>query len=380
LFTGRGFGRAIIKKEAKMRRKGMITILAMVLLVAGWCGVGWAKDTVRAEVTESEAIVTPNGLAEGTIHVVYTVNAWAFTPGFFNSFDLSLDIAARSGSPETAYPLTLNLTQKQSGDASLELTPTTANFGVNGPGAVGSTGVTVTIPSGAPDADETTLTGVLQLEASPGSGNNAHLDTITTIVVKVILMHPTACLKVVDFITDQDFTRMLATATASTPIEVKVKNGNIQNTNPPQLSDNILIANNCGDAQTFDLQIALDSRFETSPARNPGNAVFTYQTTGIYEEPTTSLDSFGAGTPQGQQLCLGNVTVPAGQTFLATVHMRIGSNVTTALPEDGTFDFLAAVWETDPTACSSGTYLWLAGPNPAPVQLPFTVTVQGNSK
>ena len=41
-----------------MRGKGIVTVLALALVMAGWSGMGWAKDTVKAEVTEPEAIVT----------------------------------------------------------------------------------------------------------------------------------------------------------------------------------------------------------------------------------------------------------------------------------------------------------------------------------
>ena len=361
-----------------MKTSKVITVLVLSLLVTMTAVSAWASDKVQASVTTTSpsAVVTPNGMAVGTIHVVYTVNAYQFTPGSFGDFDLGLSILNASGNPETTYPLTLKLVQKQRGADNLFLTPTADSFAVAGNSWSGSTTVSVAIPADPDNEDGTTLTGTLQIEADGlldknGKPTNPQLNTNTTVVVKVVLLHPTACLKMANFVTDTDFFNPIDVMV----VNLKEKSGvtKVNSTNPGQLSNNILIVNNCGTDQQLDLKISLDSCFETSPSGNPGQAVFTYLTIGEVDEESFDISAFGAKTGQGQNLCLSALTVPADQTLLATVHMGvIKGTLAGYLPADSTFDFSANIYDSGSNNCTTGSLNALADLNPTELSIPFT--------
>jgi len=212
------------------------------------------------------------------------------------------------------------------------------------------------------------LVGNLQLETLP---QGSKLDTVTTVQVHIRLAWPTACLKVYDFVTSQDLSNQV------TMLQVKLfKNGphagETSSTQPyPQLSDNILVVNTCPTPESFDLLITLDPDFQITP--NPhGNSVFTYLKVGTADPSTFNAGSFGTGTANGSNLCVGNVTVPAGDTLLATTHVSIGTVPSSSLPSDSDFDFSGTVHLPN-TACV-GALSPLAQPNPAADAIPFTVS------
>src|SRR4030095_4761509 len=189
------------------------------------------------------------------------------------------------------------------------------------------------IPAGVPSADGTELVGNLNMRI-PGSN---HVGTPTSVQVHILLVHPTACLKSYNFITDTDFNSIITLATVNVN-----NNGKVTGTsNPAQFSDNILIANTCGQDETIDLDILLDSRWETNPNNNPGNAVFTYSANGEIDPDTFDIEDFGAQAAQKQNLCLKNVTVPAGKSFLATVHSGVIKGLNVALLGTQPFSFQA---------------------------------------
>ena len=192
------------------------------------------------------------------------------------------------------------------------------------------------------------LVGNFKLEAG------SELKTSTNVKVRITLVHPTACLKVYDFITDAD----LKNTITSTEVGVNKNNGKVTSTNPyGSLSYNLMVVNTCGMPETFDANVALAPSFSTQPNNNPGNAVFTFATAGEIDPTLFAIGSFGLGTPQGQALCLQNVSVPADSTFLATVHMSINKGmVATSLPGGGTgpgtFSGFGATLYTAGLACS----------------------------
>jgi hypothetical protein len=51
--------------------------------------------------------------------------------------------------------------------------------------------------------------------------------------------------------------------------------------------------------------------------------VFTYFTSDYVDPSSFDITTFGNGTPQGENLWLQDVTLPAGDSFLATVHMGL---------------------------------------------------------
>jgi hypothetical protein len=354
------------------------TLALSALLILGLAPLAWSKDAIKSAVTpvgSPAPIMQQNGnpyssgtFAVGTIQLFYTVNAYQFTTGPFASFQLNLTDAHFNTNPATTYPVTLNLTQ--TGSANLTLTPVPNSFSVTGVGWASSSTVLISIPASVPtdpnlNLDGTDLVGNLQLATSP---QGSHLDTVTTIQVHIKLVHPTSCLRVYDFITDEAFT----TTVTYTDVNVNNHTGKVTSTNPfGQLSDDILIVNTCGTNMSFDLKILLDSSFETNPHGNPGNAVFTFMTSGNVDPAAFNIADFGTGTPEHQDLCLTSITVPAGATFLATVHMGvIKGNLASSLPASGSFEFSSEV-RTAGSSCT-GVLNPLATPDPAWAPLAFS--------
>jgi hypothetical protein len=315
-----------------------------VIFAFGMVGAASANDAIQATVTPNPPPtpivmnngtgLTPGTYAIGTIQLFYTVSGFQFPAGQFATFDLGLSVAAGKPNPPTAYPVALTLNQTGS---NLALQPASSTFSVTSVAWNEHTTVTIFIPADAPTADGTDLVGNLQISA-PGV---AHLDTVTTVQVHIKLVHPTACLKLYNFITDEAFTQTVT----STNVNVNNRNGKVTATTPyGQLSDNVLVVNTCSSSESFDVLIALDPWFRTNPSGNPGNAVFTYATTGELDPSAFNILAFGPGTGHGQSLQLTNITVPAGDMFLMTVHMTINKGVLWTGGNAGTFSFSAGLY------------------------------------
>jgi hypothetical protein len=213
-------------------------------------------------------------------------------------------------------------------------------------------------------ADQTDLVGNLKLDAGKDVG------TVTNIQVHIRLVHPTECVKVYNFVTDEDFSMgILSTTSLTVPKEGK-KAGKVTSSQPGQFSDNVLIVNTCATPQSFDLGIGLDSSFSVS---SNGNPVKTYTAAGVFD-----IDDFEAmmtndGAPNGQNLCLQNVTVSGNASFLATVHSKVRDNWPQAsLPNDESFDFTATLYENTNAGCGGAVHSQ-ASPNPTGTSLPFTI-------
>lgn len=352
--------------------------VVMLTIVCGVAATGSAfADAVQAGVTipagqptpvmtENGTGYTPGSYAVGTIQLNYTTVGLTFPTGPFATFQLNLGDFSTSGQTP-AYPVSLALNQV--GGDSLVLTPSQSPLSVSGIGWNSQVLVTISIPSSVAadpalneDGDE--LVAKLQLVA-----NGAHLKTPTDILVKIKLVHPTACLKVYDFITDAS----LANTITSTEVNVN-KQGKVTSTNPyGSLSHNVLVVNTCGTVESFDLRVYLDPWFSTQPNNNPGNAVFTFLTAGEIDPTAFNIASFGAGSGQGQNLCLQNVTVPAGSTFLATVHNSINNGgLASALPGSNVFDGFDSALTTAGASCA-GAAISIATPNPASAPLSFSI-------
>jgi hypothetical protein len=352
-------------------RHTTLAVCAILALVA-MAEPAAANDAVKASVTipagqpapilikSNGTGLTPGTYAIGTIQLYYTIQAFEFPVGPFATFNLGMAIAQGKSNPATLYAVPLTLRQAGS---EITLTPAMSAFSVTSAAWTGSTLVTISIPTGVSNADGTELTGNLQIEA-PGSN---HLDTVTTIQVHITLVHPTACIKLYNFITDKEFIPLAA------PIEVNTrkKDNTVTATNPGQFSDNVLVVNTCSAPQTFDVQVSLDPWFGTNPSGNPGNAVFAFSTEGELDPATFNIAAFGTGTPKGQSLSLTNVTVAGGGMFLLTVHMGIKTGVWNG-GTAGTFSgFSAGLYFPD------GTFTTMLGgveiTNPACVSLDYTV-------
>lgn len=362
-------------RDFAVRQLRVVTMLAIIWGGAG-TGIAFA-DAVQAGVTipsgEREPVMTENGsgytpgtYAVGTIHLNYTVIGMTFPTGPFAEFQLNVSDFSSSGKMP-AYPVSLAL--NQIGADSLELTPSTSPLPVSGIGWNSSVRVRISIlstvasdPALNEDGDE--LVAKLQLVA-----DNPHLKTPTDILVKIKLVHPTACLKVYDFITDAS----LANTITSTEINVNGK-GKVTSTNPyGSLSHNVMVVNTCGALESFDLRVYLDPWFSTQPNNNPGNAVFTFATGGEIDPAAFNIAAFGAGTAQGQNLCLQSVGVPAGATFLATVHMNINNGALAApLVGANTFGGFTSTLTTPGSSCA-GAPVQIANPNPASAPLSYSI-------
>ena len=355
-----------------------LNTLAILTIVCGGVATGTAfADAVHAGVTipsgqplpvitESGTGYTPGTYAVGIIHLDYTAVGMTFPTGPFAVFQLNMsDFKTNGNTP--AYPVSLAL--NKNGSDNLDLTPASSPLSVSGIGWSGSVLVTVSIPASvAADAtlngDGDVLEAKLQLVA-----NSPHLKTPTDILVKIKLVHPTACLRVYDFITDAS----LANTITSTEVNVNNK-GKVTSTNPyGSLSHNVMVVNTCGTSESFDLRVYLDNRFSTQPNNNPGNAVFTFATAGEIDPSTFNVASFGAGTAQGQNLCLQNVAVPADSTFLATVHTNINNGLLVAsLPDGKVFSGFTSTLTTAGSSCD-GSPVAIATPNPASAPLTFSI-------
>ena len=390
--------------KSTKRTSLLLSIAALILMAITLPPLASAKDAVQAAVTP---IVPPTPIKQvngteyssgtyaiGTIQLLYTVFAYTFTAGEFGQFTLDLkDLQVNTTGQSPSYPVTLNLIQ--TGSSNLTLTPVPDTHSVTAPVGTdywdGSSTVTISIPSFVPSTpslnlDGTVLVGNLQLK-TPDAG--AHLDTVTTVQVHIMLVHPNSCLKLYDYFTDEAFTTIVTSTFVNLGGRPKV----VKATNPfGQFSNNILVANTCGGIESFDLLIKLDSHFETNPNNNPGNAVSTYQTgstldpTGTLVTPPNVIPSIWTGTPQGQKLCLPNISLAAGSSLLATVHMQlIKGNAPTWL--GGTYDSGTGQWsgsfggfvgELDVAGSTSnctglGTLHTLVSPsNPAFASMSFT--------
>ena len=122
---------------------------------------------------------------------------------------------------------------------------------------------------------------------------------------------------------------------------------------------------------SFDVQVRLDTRFETNPSNNPGNAVFTYATSGEVDPNTYAILTAGTGKGQGQNLCLQNVSVPPNTSFLASVHSQVIKGMNAATLGSSPFSFAADVLTA--AANCAGSLDTIAFPNPVSTTLQFIV-------
>jgi hypothetical protein len=347
----------------------VIVGIALALVLAWTSGTAWAKDSMAVSVTNATGapVIVSNGQAVGTIQLFYTVNADQFAVGEFASFDVNWVTSAGSGkATDYGSGIIFTLSQDQQGGY-VDLAANPNAFTLTATGQNGTSRVTVYIaPDKAgnlpPSADGTDLVGNLKLDAGSKVG------TVTNIQVHIRLVHPTECVKVYNFVTDQDFNLGILDST-SLNVPANGKNaGKVVSSQPGQFSDNVLIANTCATDQSFDLKIGLDSSFTTQGA----NAVRTYTAAGEFDSTSFNAIMSAGGAPNGTGLCLQNVTVPAGTSFLATVHSEVKKGLLqTLLPADGSFDFAASVYENVNAGCT-GTPHSLTSPNPATFTLPFT--------
>jgi hypothetical protein len=356
------------ENEAMNQGKKLLTFTAViaVLLFTASTEAWAAKDRLRVKINQvSPGIValTEAGspLAQGafssssSIKVQYELTAFNFQAGMteFGTFDLGLEIEDRSaeGGADTSYSPAINVNIGQNGgDAGKLLVSALPNSysGIAGSGSLGTSAITIktncTIANPCPTTDGSEIEANLQFSSSPPNA----LDTSVKVQVRIKLVHPTQCLQLYNFLTDQDLT----TDVSSTEVVV-VKSGRnagkVNATTPfGQFSQNVMVVNTCSSTESFNLSIMLDSSFDTNPNDNPGNAVFTYVAGREIDPENFNINDFSGKTPQGQMLCLTNISLAGDKTFLATVHMGIQRGIyKDSLPE-GDFEFSAGIQPAGP--------------------------------
>jgi len=221
----------------------------------------------------------------------------------------------------------------------------------------------------------------IQISATPSSKVQLSHNTIHILVVVT-----GNCASLTSFLTDNEFTTIVTETVVNVNQGRRDPEPKVVSTNPfGQLSYNVLFVNGCGSDETVSFGIALDSRFETNPKNNPGNAVFTYLIGETVAPDEFDIQAFGAGNGAGQNLWFSDVTVPAGHSFLITVHIQIIKGqglsslpLTSVEPPSGIFDgFSAQLYAPGTTiqSASLGTGILapLVRPNPSESDLPFTV-------
>ncbi len=360
----------------------------LMLAVVGTTALANDKITSDVDIPAGQPVPTivENGKSFGTIQLFYTVTGITFPCGEFAQFNLAL--AKQGTATASAY---LKLQPIGQGTA-VQLEPSPDSYTVSGSDWTQTSLVTVNIncsdiPSNPPDGYEIVGNMKEGATASETDNRSAHIDTITNIQVHIKLAHPTSCLKLYSFETEQIEGGTQETNILLNSLNVVVANGEIKSINPGQVSVDAMVVNICNVPETFDLAVGLDPLFLTNPSGNPGQATFTYRTAGEYDLTTFSLSAFGQGTPQGQTLCLGSITLGGGESFLATVHTglnKIFKNTSVQnLPSDGSFDFSATLFK-EGTGCSAPTAVLLdAGmvtpSNPALSTLTFTLPSTGTN-
>lgn len=304
-----------------------------------------AADQITTTVTAPGAVIVNNDATNGQVQLTYTVAGTQFCSStgtqVFKTFNVGLAASAGSGNPVSTYPASLTLGQSGAGPVQLSASPST--FSVTSASWSDNATVTVSIDCskvGTP-SDGQLIEGILD---ESNLGNN-HVGNASGIHVAIKLAYPTACLKAYSFETNQDTGILLNSIMVTAN-----KSGSVKATNPGEISVDALVQNTCSASQSFDLAVGLDSDWHTNPSDNPGNATFTYNTTGEIDPSTFNLAAFGAGTAQGQQVCLSNVSLAGGDTFLTTVHSQIKSGLT-ALGLPSSFGFSATVYPAN-SGCS----------------------------
>ena len=355
-------------KTIKVKTYG-IGLLVLALAMASTAA--FANDQITSTVSRISGpipIIVNNGVPSGTIRLDYIVVGNSIPCGQFATFRLDLQAGPGTNGKSPTYPVELDLAQSGNGTA-VQFTPSPSTFSVSDNAWSGSSIVTVSIDcsSLADPSDGQTIDGQLNVSTTP---SGAHLDTISTIQVHITLAFPNAaaCLKLYSFETEQDSSTLL-----NSVVVVEKKTGSVSSTNPGTISVDALVVNTCGVSETFDLGLAgvgPGYSWQTIPLNNPGNATFSYNETGEADDPSISFVLPTGGTPQGQSLCLSNVTLEPGDSYLTTVHSAISSPL--SLPATpGTFGFSASLYTV--SGCSSLLPTIVGPSNPAPSTLSYTV-------
>jgi hypothetical protein len=312
----------------------------VALTFLGASGVANAKDAVAtaifgvngdgfpALVTENGQGLTPGTYAIGTITVDYFVTGFQFPTNWHGGFRMCLDTVGAGGRQAAEYPANVLVKQVGSSDLSIGGVAATVPFsGVNDdPDPVVGTkcvDITASVPAavaGNPtfQVDGTTLVANLQ-ESTDGR----NIDTPTTVKVRVTLVHPTACVRAVHLMSNNDFTIDLGAAGITTSIN---KSNQRLAAQPVDLQHLLALVNTCDTAQSVDVTATINENFEVFQSNG-------IRTTSVAQEVADGDELLGAGLDWDDlddlnpaEMCLLNVDVPAHQSFIFTQRVRINDD------------------------------------------------------
>ncbi len=302
-----------------------------VFALLGALGAAQAKDAVETAivnvdgdgfptlVTENGAALTPGTYAIGTIMVDYFVTGFQFPADWQGSFRMCLDTKTISTKQATEYPA--NVYVKQVGSSSLDVggIPATVGFSSAADNPDPATGfkcvdVSVSVPASVADSAEFQDDGtvlVANLQESTDAG--VHLDTPTTVKARVTLVHPTACVRAVHLVSNDDFTVDLGVA----GVEMKINKSNKKlASNPVHMQHVLALVNTCDSTQTVDVTAAINENFEVFQANG-------IRTTSLSQEVADAQELLGQGLDWDDldnlnpaEMCLLNVAIPAHQSFI----------------------------------------------------------------
>jgi hypothetical protein len=328
-----------------------LLLISLLMLTAA---SAWANDQIVSTVTpvtnpySSTPIIQINGVSQGNIRLVYTVIGTHFPCGPqnpFATFNLDMLDQQGNGSIRGSYPATLSLADSGNGTP-VQLSPSPDTFTVNGIGWSDNSNVSVNIDCGSLPApfDGQIIDGQMNQSAN----NNAHLNTVSSVQVHIMLVFPTACLKLYSFESDQNTFDLL------TSVKVVPKTAFVKATNPSAVSVDGMVVNTCSDPQAFDIGINL-GQYWTNTGANINAATYTYTTSGEVDPSNYGLSTWGVGTLQGQTLCIKNFTVQPGYSFLTRVYSQIMAGTPMMNLPTGSFAFGATLYT--PSSNCSGNLL-----------------------
>lgn len=288
--------------------------------------VGVNGDGFPAYVTENGQGLTPGTYAIGTIMVDYFVTGFQFPTDWHGSFRMCLDTVAAGGKQAAEYPANVYVKQTGSSDLRIDGVAATVPFADTNDDPdllVGKkcVDITASVPAAVAatptfQADGTTLVANLQ-----ESADGKNIDTPTSVKVRVTLVHPTACVRAVHLVSNNDFTIDQGVAGITMSINKSNKKLAMQ---PVDLQHLLALVNTCNVAQIVDVTAAINENFEVFQSNG-------IRTTSVGQEVADGDELLGVGLEWADldavnpaEMCLLNVNVPAHQSFIFTQRMRVG--------------------------------------------------------
>lgn len=352
------------------------TKLALAALVLALFGQGQAvaKDAIQATVDGNIYVFEENGnpnangtYAIGTLKVFMIVPATEW-PATLDPVVLDMAIKAIDKKPETKYTVPIRLRQA-GGD--LVLTPGPDTFNVDSAAWTDSSTIAVSVPQSildddSFDTDGTVLVANLQIEPTQPA---KHLDTVTTIQIRAMLVHPavTTCLRTVMFLSDNG----VNTDVSSGGFKQKYKTTpsfSLQGTVPSQFLGDVLVVNTCDSPKEFDLEIVLDSAFAQ---KSPGDSVFVTRTANAASDNDALIDTFAElkvdkgdftfNVSTDTDLCIGGLALPGKFSLWAKADIEYARDfadlAALELEEGATYDeFTATVRSVAATPCTGAEH------------------------